>query len=109
MQRRRLSCDAECSTSGQSPGVRVIHHAAGATARVWQRTGRPVPVVHAAKGTTTSTTSQPPSYDHTASNFDLSLAVALAAAAFEAYLEPTGGAGFEETSVNGTRTSYIDK
>ncbi|KAI8470315.1 MAG: hypothetical protein J3K34DRAFT_521444 [Monoraphidium minutum] len=37
--------------------------------------------------------------------FDLGLGVAMAAAAFEAYLEPSGGA-FQDVAVNGTRTTY---
>eukprot|EP00877_Chromochloris_zofingiensis_P011591 jgi/Chrzof1/6686/Cz19g05210.t1 len=41
--------------------------------------------------------------------FDLSLAVALAAAAFEAYLEPSGAEGFEEVSTNGTKVTYTDR
>jgi hypothetical protein len=37
--------------------------------------------------------------------FDLGAAVAMAAASFEAYLEPSGG-GFQEVSVNDTHTTY---
>jgi hypothetical protein len=47
--------------------------------------------------------------DFSASNFDLSLAVALAAAAFEAYLVPTGGQGFQERTINGSTVAYTDR
>jgi len=40
--------------------------------------------------------------------FDLGIAVAMAAAAFEAYLEPAGGS-FKEISVNDTETSYTSR
>jgi hypothetical protein len=42
-------------------------------------------------------------------SFDLSVAVALAAAAFEAYLEPTGADGFQDRAVNGTEVTYTDR
>jgi hypothetical protein len=41
--------------------------------------------------------------------FDLSVAVALAAAAFEAYLEPTGAEGWQDRAANGTETTYTDR
>lgn len=44
-----------------------------------------------------------------AANFELTLAVALAGAAFEAYLEPTGGEGFQQLSLNGAKTTYTDR
>jgi len=44
------------------------------------------------------------------SRFDLPLAVALAGAAFEAYLEPLGAVeGLQEASASGTRTTYTDR
>jgi hypothetical protein len=43
-----------------------------------------------------------------ADGFDLGAAVAMAAAAFEAYLEPTGGS-FKERSVNSTETTYTSR
>ena len=42
-------------------------------------------------------------------SFDLSVAVALAAAAFEAYLEPTGAEGLQDRAVNGTEVTYTDR
>jgi hypothetical protein len=39
----------------------------------------------------------------------LPLAIALAGAAFEAYLEPTGAEGFQEHSLNGTDITYTDR
>lgn len=44
-----------------------------------------------------------------APRFDLPLAVGLAGAAFEAYLEPLGGAGFEDMALNGSRTVFMDR
>ena len=44
-----------------------------------------------------------------AAHFDLTLAVALAGASFEAYLEPTGGEGFQQLSLNGAKTTYTDR
>lgn len=46
---------------------------------------------------------------HEAPRFDLPLAVGLAGAAFEAYLEPLGGAGFEDMALNGSRTVFMDR
>ncbi|GBF90755.1 hypothetical protein Rsub_03056 [Raphidocelis subcapitata] len=46
--------------------------------------------------------------DQLPEGFDLGLAVALAAAAFEAYLVPSGGA-FKEVAVNDTATTYTSK
>jgi hypothetical protein len=41
-------------------------------------------------------------------SFDLGVSVAMAAAAFEAYLVPSGGA-FSEVSVNGTHCTYTNR
>ncbi len=41
--------------------------------------------------------------------FDLSLAVALAGVAFEAYLVPSGAEGLQERSANGTAVTYTDR
>jgi hypothetical protein len=43
-------------------------------------------------------------------DFDLPVAIALAAAAFEAYLEPVGAnEEFKEVTVNNTHTTYTDR
>lgn len=43
-----------------------------------------------------------------APKFKLPLAIALAGAAFESYLEPTGAEGFQERAFNGTETTFTD-
>lgn len=43
-------------------------------------------------------------------DFDLPVAIALAAAAFEAYLEPVGAnERFQEVTVNNTHVTYTDR
>lgn len=43
-------------------------------------------------------------------DFDLPVAIALAAAAFEAYLEPVGAnEQFQEVTVNNTHVTYTDR
>ena len=51
----------------------------------------------------------PPATGVVAPKFDLSMAVAMAAASFESYLEPTGIKGMEDRSLNGTRTTYTER
>lgn len=67
---------------------------------------------HARRGSTCTVRAKPPAAPAPPAGkprFDLALAVALAGAAFEAYLVPTGAEGRQEVAVNGTETTYTDR
>ncbi|GFR44841.1 hypothetical protein Agub_g6184 [Astrephomene gubernaculifera] len=48
-------------------------------------------------------------HHHHHHKFDLPLAVVLAGAAFESYLQPQGGQGFQQRTVGGPTVTYTDK
>lgn len=66
-------------------------------------------VAAAASAAPAGTQPQSPGID-VREDFDLPVAIALAAAAFEAYLEPVGAnPEFQEVTVNNTHTTYTDR
>lgn len=63
----------------------------------------------AASAAAATTQQQSPAFN-VPEGFDLPLAIALAAAAFEAYLEPVGANDeFHEVTVNNTHVTYTDR
>jgi hypothetical protein len=96
-----------CSALSSSSPLRRPTTAAQAPGQQQQqpRRRRHATTVRAASASPSAATSPPPPLPE---GFDLGTAVAMAAAAFEAYLEPAGAA-LKDASSNGTLTTYTSR